>query len=91
MSQQEEEQQSPSTWTLSSFKDVAKKVESAASNATEAVSDAAEKLKDKITHSPKPSGTSPALQSASTAAVPENVHQPHHSGSSASISASAGV
>lgn len=90
-SEQANSEQSPLTWTLSSFKDVVKKVENATGNAKDAVSGAAEKLGDKIKSSTEKSPSSPVVQQASTASVPENIHQPHHTGSSASISATAGA
>ena len=90
-SEQANSEQSPSTWTLSSFKDVVKKVENVTGNAKDAVSDAAGKLGDKIKSSTEKSPSGPAVQQASTASVSENIHSPHHTGSSASISATAGA
>ena len=89
--EQANSEQSPSTWTLSSFKDVVKKVENVTGNAKDAVSGAAEKLGDKIKSSTEKSPSSPVVQQASTASAQENIHSPHHTGSSASISATAGA
>ena len=90
-SSKQQQQASSPVLEISSWKSVLDKVKNTVNTATEEVANATSNASDAASNllriSPATEASSPALQQASAA----DVHAPHHTGSSASITSTAGV